>query len=59
VAKYRRGLLAPVERKNRWQVAEAIGLAGMSMPPQAASRPSYARPSVTRRGLVSWTRPAS
>ncbi|HZV48634.1 MAG TPA: transposase [Candidatus Dormibacteraeota bacterium] len=59
VAKYLRGLLAPVEGKNSWQVAEAIGSTGMSMPSRTASRPSGAGPSVTRKGLVSWTRPAS
>ena len=37
----------------------SIGSAGTSMPPQIVSRPSCTSPSVTRRGSVSWTRPAS
>jgi len=65
-----RGLLSSVERKNGWQIAEAVGnalpdprngcciaLNGSRTPPVTACKPFSRRSSATPKGSASWTRP--
>ncbi len=67
-AKYLRGLLAPIPRKNGWQVAEAVGdvtpdrTTGpdrMRMPPAMNSRPSSLKRWAIPKASGWWTKPAS